>query len=178
MKRTSKYKSYDIITMGDIMGCTLETKEISKKDFLKLKEDDLFFVTNPGRMGDIDGSTFVIEKDGNFIKYRVGGWCLNNKSDKDISYGEFLDQFPKWEEALKKYFVDDKYSEKYIYVDMGFGNSLCVDKRIYEEFYPYLLEKVKEQDLYDDRREDYNPCLNYSSWEPALEAMIAKKNKE
>ena len=33
--------------------------KITKTDFKKLKEDNVLFITNPGRMGDLDGSYFV-----------------------------------------------------------------------------------------------------------------------
>ena len=40
-----------------------EIIKISSDDFFKINEDDLMFITNPGRMGDEDGSTFVVKKD-------------------------------------------------------------------------------------------------------------------
>ena len=48
-----------------------KVNKISKSDFLKLDEKDLMFITNPGRMGDEDGSTFIIRNDNEFIVYRV-----------------------------------------------------------------------------------------------------------
>ena len=38
------------------MGFKIEMNEISREDFFKLKEEDLMFITNPGRMGDEDGN--------------------------------------------------------------------------------------------------------------------------
>ena len=35
-----------------------ETNKISKQKFKELKEENLLFITNQGRMGDEDGSTF------------------------------------------------------------------------------------------------------------------------
>ena len=35
--------------------------KINKPNFLKLNEADVMFITNPGRMGDEDGSTFIIK---------------------------------------------------------------------------------------------------------------------
>ena len=50
-----------------------ETNKITKSDFLKLNEEDLMFITNPGRMGDEDGSTFIIKKENELTIYRVNG---------------------------------------------------------------------------------------------------------
>lgn len=49
--------------------------KISKEEFLKLNEDDIMFITNPGRMGDEDGSTFIVKQENKFIMYRVDG-CI------------------------------------------------------------------------------------------------------
>jgi len=35
--------------------------KISKFKLIKIDEDDLMFITNPGRMGDEDGMTFIIK---------------------------------------------------------------------------------------------------------------------
>lgn len=37
-------------------------ENITKEELMKLNEDELMFITIPGRMGDIYGSTFVIKK--------------------------------------------------------------------------------------------------------------------
>ncbi len=50
-----------------------ETNKISKKEFLKLNENDLMFITNPGRMGDEDGTTFIIKHGNEFNIYRIDG---------------------------------------------------------------------------------------------------------
>lgn len=39
----------------------MEENKITKEELYKLNEDDLMFITNPGRMGDVDGSYFVIK---------------------------------------------------------------------------------------------------------------------
>ena len=63
-------------------------------------------------------------------------------------------------------------SYKYKYIYMGFGNVLCVDKRIYDKYYPYLLGEVKKDDMYyEEEGDNYNPCLNYSHWEYAIDKM-------
>lgn len=46
------------------------TNKILKKDFVTLNEDDVMFITNPGRMWDEDGITFIIKKDKELIVYR------------------------------------------------------------------------------------------------------------
>ena len=56
--------------------------KISKSDFLKLDEKDLMFITNPGRMGDEDGSTFIIRQDDDYIIYRVEGWMYPKAGEK------------------------------------------------------------------------------------------------
>ena len=48
------------------MNNKLDINKISKKDFMNLKEDNLMFITNPGRMGDEDGSTFVRKEDNKY----------------------------------------------------------------------------------------------------------------
>ena len=40
-------------------------QSITREELFKLKEDNLMFITNPGRMGDIGGSTFIIKKEKN-----------------------------------------------------------------------------------------------------------------
>lgn len=41
--------------------------KISKSDFLEIDEGNLMFITNPGRMCDEDGSTFIIKNGNDFI---------------------------------------------------------------------------------------------------------------
>ena len=43
--------------------------KISKDDFYKINEEDVMFITNPGRMGDEDGSTFIIRQNNEFKIY-------------------------------------------------------------------------------------------------------------
>ena len=47
----------------------IDTNSISKNELYELNEEDLMFITNPGRMGDEDGSTFIIKKDNVIVKY-------------------------------------------------------------------------------------------------------------
>lgn len=39
----------------------IEFIKITKKEFEKIEEKDVMFVTNPGRMGDTDGSNFIVK---------------------------------------------------------------------------------------------------------------------
>ena len=155
------------------MKFKFEPKRITREEFFNLKEEDLMFITNPGRMGDEDGSTFIIRNGNDYNVYRIDGWMYGDEKEVNyISIKEAFKQFPKWKEAWDNS-RNSEYSEKYVYVYMGFGNDLCVDKRVYNEFYPYLLEEVKKQDMYSWEKDDnYNPCLNYPSWELAVEKMI------
>ena len=60
------------------MKFKLETKEISRDEFFTLKGENLMFITNPGRMGDEDGSTFIIKEDNNYVSYRIDGWMYGD----------------------------------------------------------------------------------------------------
>ena len=66
------------------MSNELKLNKISKTAFLKINEDDIMFITNPGRMGDEDGSTFIIRDGDNFISYRIDGWMYGNRNEKDF----------------------------------------------------------------------------------------------
>ncbi len=56
------------------MFCELKTNKITKKEFLKIDEDNVMFITNPGRMGDEDGITFIVKDNNDYNIYRVSGW--------------------------------------------------------------------------------------------------------
>lgn len=60
-----------------------------------------------------------------------------------ITLGEMFEQFPKWKEAWQNC-NNEEYYGKYIYVYMGFGKGLSVDKSIYREYEPHLLDEVKK----------------------------------
>ena len=67
---------------------------IIKKEFIKLNEKDVMFITNPGRMGDEDGSTFIIKQGNEYIVYRIDGWLYGKKElSKDIRIMEKLQTF-------------------------------------------------------------------------------------
>ena len=147
---------------------------ISKEDFCKIKEEDVLFITNPGRMGDEDGTTFVVNKDGKYVIYRVDGWMYPNKDinrSECITLDDASKQFPEWYETWKCS-NDINYKGKYKYLYMGFGNGLCVDNSIYGKYKPYL-EEVLEKNLqqYDDK-EGMKYAVIFSVWEEALSNMI------
>ena len=139
-KRKMCYNLY-----GDIMN-SLKLNHISKKDFFKLKEEDVMFITNPGRMGDEDGSTFIIKDGDNYLLYRVSGWMSRNH---DIDLEDMEKVFPMWIDAWKNS-INEKYEGKYKYYYMGFGNGLCVDKSISDIFDKNLELELsgKEEDRY------------------------------
>ena len=156
----------------------LKTNKISKNDFLKLNEDDIMFITNPGRMGDEDGSTFIVKQDNKLIAYRLDGWMYRNnklKEDEYISLDDASKQFPKWCETWKNS-NNKNYKGKYKYLCMGFGNGLCVDNSIYSDFEPYLNKFVNDY-LSNNKEvsEDNEYIAIYSVWEKALAEMIKEK---
>ena len=151
-------------------------KRISKKDFLKLSEDDVMFITNPGRMGDEDGTTFVIKNGDLFTFYRIDGWMYPNENEKEeykISFDDVIKKFPKWYEAWENSNNKD-YQGKYKYLYMGFGNGLCVDNSIYDEFEPYLDKLVEdylsEED--EEKKESFKYSAIFNIWKDALKDMI------
>ena len=156
------------------MKFKLETKELSRDEFFTLKEENLMFITNPGRMGDEDGSTFIIKEDNNYVSYRIDGWMYGDRTKEDfITLDEMFEQFPKWKEAWHNC-NNEEYDGKYIYVYMGFGNGLSVDKSIYREYEPYLLDEVKKIKNKRNEKEE-SPSMYYPAWKPAVENMLNNK---
>lgn len=156
------------------MDYKLENKKISRDEFFCLEEKDLMFITNPGRMGDEDGLTFIIKNGNNYISYRIDGLMYGDRNkDNYISLDDIFKQFPKWKEAWHNCNNKD-YDGKYIYIYMGFGNGLCVDKTIYQKYDVYLLDEVNK--IKDKNKEEKEkPYMYYSSWEMALETMLNNK---
>ncbi|MBR4231397.1 MAG: hypothetical protein IKR74_04515 [Bacilli bacterium] len=153
-----------------------KTNKITKKDFLALNEDDVMFITNPGRMGDEDGTTFVIKKDNLFTFYRIDGWMYPSKDEKEeykISLDDVTKQFPKWYETWKNSNKED-YQGKYKYLYMGFGNGLSVDNSIYNEFEPYLNSLVEKylNKKSKEEKESLQYAAVFDTWEKALMQMI------
>lgn len=72
--------------------------KISKEDFLRIKEEDVMFITNPERMEDEDGITFIIKQDNKYKIYRIDGFMYRNNDIKESEYISLHDvkkQFPK-----------------------------------------------------------------------------------
>jgi hypothetical protein len=64
---------------------------------------------------------------------------------------------------------------------MGFGNKLCVDKNIYDEFIVYLNNAIINNEHHDEFLLDngeYNPAIYYSSWSSAFDNMVNDKIKK
>ena len=150
----------------------IKYSKITKADFEKIDEKDVMFITNPGRMGDEDGSYFIVKNKNVFNTYRISGWMYSN-DNTDITLEEFSKKFPLWRDMWNK--SVEKRNEKYTYIYMGFGNGLSVDNSIYEEFKPYLSDEVnKIKEEYGDVGD--NPSFNYPAWEPAFIKMCQEKN--
>ena len=139
----------------------MEQINITKEDFVKLNEDDVLFITNPGRMGDEDGIFFVTN---DYTLYRVGGWYMGHG---DITLEDAEKQFPKWSEAWANC-SNEEYEGKYKYIPMGFGNGLCVDNRIYDKYYSYLEKELEKSDAEDIHKFGFI----FKHWKIALENMI------
>ena len=161
------------------MSHELEINKIRKEDFLKINEDDVMFITYPGRMGDEDGSTFIIKEESNYKIYRIDGWMYPSKDLDEcnsISLSEMLKQFPKWNEILE-HKDDENYIGKYKYLYMGFGNGLFIDNRVYDDFKPYLDEEVKEYLDGKEDKESLKYAAIFNTWEDAFSNMINSKKR-
>ena len=157
----------------------LETNKITKEDFLKLNEDDIMFITNPGRMGDEDGSTFILKSGNEFTVYRIDGWMYPNREQKEedrISMEDAVKQFPKWYETWKNS-KDENYKGKYKYLYMGFGNGLSIDSSMDSEFEPYLNELIEKYlgDSSNEEKEEQKYAATYNVWKEAFINMINDK---
>lgn len=152
----------------------LNTNKITREELLNINEDDLMFITNPGRMGDEDGSTFIVRNGNKLIAYRVEGWMYPNKDT--IALSEFLDHFPKWQDAWKNGENKD-YKGKYTFLYMGFGNGLSIDNSIYSEFKPFLDKRVEEYLEKEKDKESLKYAAIFNVWKLAFLDMINNKNK-
>ena len=141
--------------------------KIVKEDFEKIDEKDVMFITNPGRMGDEDGSYFIVRINDVFYPYRVSGWMYLD-DNTEITLEKYSKKFPLWMDMWKN--SSKKKNEKYTYIYMGFGNGLSIDNSIYEEYNQYLLDEVNMRKAnYGDTGD--NPSFNYPAWEPAFIKM-------
>ncbi len=160
--------------IGDNMNKLVKNK-ITKEEFYKLDEKDLMFITNPGRMGDEDGVTFVIKSDNNYTIYRIDGWMYRKNINQDyISLEDVSKVFPKWRETWKNS-NNENYHGKYTYLYMGFGNGLCVDNSIYNEFKPYLDREVEEYLEREEDKEALKYAAIYNTWEDAFISMMENR---
>lgn len=155
----------------------LDQRKISKEDFFKINEDNVMFITNPGRMGDEDGSTFIVKEGNELITYRIDGWLYPNNNKDQISLENMAKQFPKWYKTWKNN-EKMKNKGKYTYLYMGFGNGLCIDNSIYKKYEP-ILNKIVEEDL-KDKTEEEKESLKYATifntWQKAIVEMIKERN--
>lgn len=150
---------------------TFKTNKISKEEFLKINENDVMFITNPGRMGDEDGTTFIVKTGNDFIIYRIDGWMYPKNGEKvEITLDDALKQFPKWDEAWK-----NGNNEKYKYLYMGFGNGLSVDYSIYNEFKPFLDKKIEEFLEDKEDKKSLKDSAIFSVWKQAFINMMNNK---
>lgn len=152
----------------------LKREKITKKRLFKLKEDNLMFITNPGRMGDEDGCTFIIQKGKivkRFICYRVSGLMYSKNSE--ITLDDLEKVFPKWIEAWNNS-SNKEYDGKYNYVYMGYGNGLCVDKSLYNIFKLELEHVIRIKKSLNEVEDEKS--IIYNSWEEAVEQMARRHN--
>lgn len=156
--------------------CIFNTNNIAKKDFLKLDEIDIMFITNPGRMGNEDSLTFILRNDNEFIAYEVSGLVYPNE-ENNISLEEITKQFPKWYKGWK-HANDKSYEGKYKYLYMGFGNGLSIDNSIYSVFEPYLNDLVEEylEKMKEEEKESLRYVAVYNTWKEALIKMVKDNN--
>ena len=150
----------------------MNNNSITREEFLKLNEDDVMFITNPGRMGDEDGIYFVIKKDNILTMYRVDGWMYG--IGKEISLQDAFKQFPSWYYTWD-HNKDKNYQGKYKYLYMGFGNGLSIDNRIYEEYKPYLDKLVEEYLEKEEDKEKLMYAAIFSTWKKAVINMANDK---
>ncbi len=151
-----------------------EMNSITKEEFLKINEDDVMFITNPGRMGDEDGSTFIVKNGDKYKIYRIGNWLYGNKYIKTcdlISLNDEEKQFPKWYELWKNN-RNKQSNEKYTYLYMGFGNGLSVDNSVIDEFKIYLDKRVQEYLKDADNKNDLKFAAIFNTWKNAFIDMI------
>lgn len=156
---------------------SLKINKILKPDFLKLEEESIMFITNPGRMGDEDGIIFVVKNDNEYISYRVSGWMYGSKEKDNITLDEARKQFPEWYKAWENGTNED-YDGKYKHLYMGFGNGLNVDVSIYDKFKPYLDKMIKNnlEKYPEEERKDRQYAAIFNVWEDALINMAQEEN--
>lgn len=137
---------------------------ITKEELNKLNEDNLMFITNPGRMGDEDGSTFIM-REGNCLKaYRVSNWMYSTEKC-EVTLEDMQKVFPHWIEAWNN-FANENYDGKFKHIYMGFGNGLSVNKDIYNIFEKYLEEEISKK-IKEEGKSTNDYILRYNLWQLA-----------
>ncbi len=139
---------------------------ITPKQFKRITEDKLMFITFPGRMGDIYGCTIITRENKNLYVYRI---------DKLHEFKcNVYNQFPHLLEALRNQKALESNTFKGIY--MGYGNVLFVNKDIYDDYKKHLDKMVEKEikaqkkgNYYDESLKDYYPImLCFTEWEKAV----------
>ncbi len=153
--------------------------KISRDEFLKIREQDLLFITNPGRMGDEDGSTFIINTTDGYKVYRIDGWCFGDRTGPNfISYSEMADKFPDWSSSIGT--VEENEDSLYRYVYMGFGNGLSIKKDLYEPFMKHLafaVDRYAENRNIDRSEKEKNKyAIIFNVWDEAVVNIAADIN--
>ena len=154
-----------------------KTNKILKEDFLKLNENDVMFITNPGRMGDEDGITFVIKKDKELIVYRLDGWMYPTKDRNElISLNDAKEQFTKWFESWRNW-NNENYQGKYKHIYMGFDNGLNIDNSIYDNFKPFLDKRIEKylEKYSEEEKENYKYAAVMNVWSKVLTDMVNER---
>ena len=160
-------------------------ENINRPEFLRLDENNLMFITHPGRMGDEDGTTFIMKDNDWFKEYRVEYWTKDPNPSWYISSDDVEYKFSKYMQTLSNIdhsqitkennftYIDDNNDYAYIY--MGFGNSLCVNKSIYDEFKLYLDKIIIEDRINckkEGKKDDFKPGDIFRLWKKAVNLML------
>ena len=185
------YKNTESVSMIKLENELVEN-HIKRSEFLRLNENDLMFITSPGRMGDEDGCNFIIKDKNEFKLYRIDGWMYPDKKINPytfISLDDVYYKFPKYKYTLSNINAT-KISEdndctiinddsEYVYIYMGFGNSLCVKKSIYYDFKLYLDKLIIEYKIKNKDKNGYNsiPPFIFTEWLHAVNLMIQNNKK-
>ena len=157
-------KLYELSKDIELDNDKIKYTKLTKDVFKTLKEEDILFISNPGRMGDEDGSNIIIKVDNNYYAYRISGWMYGPKDDNYISLTETQEHFPNWSERWENWQNKDLVNQ-YEYVYMGFGNGISINKNIYNDFYPYIKDYISDNEL-----------LGYKDLEDSIKKYFSDNN--
>ena len=155
----------------------LNLHKLSKSELKEINEKDVMFITNPGRMGDEDGLTFIMRQDKELTIYRVDGLLYGRRGEKvDITLADLEKQFPKWLDTWKQN-KEKNDKGKYEYLYMGFGNGLCVDHSIYKDYINYLDSLVEKclENSDKEEKESLKYAAIFNVWKEAVILMAKEK---